>query len=272
MCSTTCCKRINQCFMILSALFAIVGAILIWVGGISVFRGSYWDAVNDGTVNTLAGNGFLSCQGAYDALWNNNTDTNKGAYITNTNVRISVLAQCVATQAPIVGLSAFTGLFVLGAGLAGVWGACKSTRGAIFSSGITVGYTVALLVLCVAMGTMMFSPLLSRFANCSGFSADDLKEAGKNNVLCVEGNVAGATPKMLQQADKVNSLIYVATRVACFFAGVVLSFLAVFMIKFTSTSAYHYEEELKEELKQGQGAAASGYTAPQTTMYAPMSR
>jgi hypothetical protein len=138
-------------------------------------------------------------------------------------------------------------------------GACKSTRGAIFSSGITVGYTVSLLVLCVAMGITSFSPLVSRFTNCSGFSADDLKEVSKNGALCVEGNT-GSNPTMLQQSDKVNSLIYVATRVACFFAGVVLSFLAVFMIKFTSTSAYHYEEELKEESKEGQGVAASGYT------------
>jgi len=257
--------------MVLSALFAIVGAVLIWVGGIAVFRGSYWDAVNDGTVSILGQqSNLLSCQGQFEAVWNNNTATNKG-YITNSHVRISVLAQCLAAQGGFVALSAFTGLFVLGAGLAGVWGACKSTRGAIFSSGITVGYTVSLLVLCVAMGIISFSPLVSRFTNCSGFSVDDLNEVKDNGVLCVEGNT-GSNPKMLQQADKVNSLIYVATRVACFFAGVVLSFLAVFMIKFTSTSAYHYEEELKEESKEGQGVAASGYTAPQTTMYAPLSR
>jgi hypothetical protein len=101
--------------MILSAIFAVVGAILIWVrarvhygidlvyvacdmcqyhavpyvscfsfreyachvclgspkqvGGISVFRVSYWDAVNDGTAGVLADHRFLSCQGQYESIW-----------------------------------------------------------------------------------------------------------------------------------------------------------------------------------------------------------
>ena len=69
---------------------------------------------------------------------------------------------------------------------------------------------------------------------------------------------------MLVQADTVPTLQTFLTRVAVFFVGCVFSLLAVFSLKYLTTSAYHNqtETEAAEQQKLVSTAAANQYSAP----------
>jgi len=68
---------------------------------------------------------------------------------------------------------------------------------------------------------------------------------------------------MQVEADTVASLLTFAKRVAVFFAGVVLSLLSVFALKYLTTSAYHNQDEGVEAVDQQHLVSAAAAAADQ---------
>jgi len=99
---------------------------------------------------------------------------------------------------------------------------------------------------------------------CADFSSADIAKAFSLNILCVKGHTAAALPQMLVQSDTVTTLQTFLTRAAVFFVGCVFSLLAVFALKFLTTSAYHNQSETEaaEQQKLMSTAAAAQYQAP----------
>ena len=145
---------------------------MIFAGGISVYKLDAMQALNDGVFQTVYS--FISCQDQYNTWFNNATATSGPnlRYIANPVVRAGTVASCVAPQAPMILLVSFTGLFVLGTAVAGIWAAFKYTRAAVFSSGISIGYTVALLITSIVFGLALFAPMASRAIDCRSASSE----------------------------------------------------------------------------------------------------
>jgi hypothetical protein len=83
-------------------------------------------------------------------------------------VRALTVAQCAAPQVGPVALTGFTGFFLFCTGVGGVWAAWKGTRGAIFSSGITLSFTIALLVVNICFFGAEYGRLVVNLVNCRG--------------------------------------------------------------------------------------------------------
>jgi len=257
-CEDSVCKKVNGGCMILAAVLCIAGGIIILYAGVAIYSVPYDKAVDDGTVGTLGD--FLSCKSQYDLAWNKNSST---AYIRDELVRGLTVGSCSVNKAGPITLSAFTGFFVLCTGIAGVWSAmtvcgtsCQSHgKSAVFSSGITISFTVALLVVCVAYNVQTFGKMAIQFVACESKGGDDfkfdttqmlaLKQAG---YYCMTGHTDGtngtvaALPTMKVHQSTVKTLVNFAEVAGLYTVGIVLSFIAQFFLKYTSTSAHYYNE------------------------------
>jgi len=241
-----CCKKINACVMILTALLCLSGSVLIWFGGLSIYQIGYQQSVDDGTEIILYE--FVSCADKFKTNWNNATSK---LYIKSDLVRAFAYARCGVMQMTPVFLTAVAGLFVFGTGIAGFWAACKGSRGAVFSSGISIGFTVAVLVTCIGFIVPMFAQTAIQFVNCAALNDQDYNDVKAAGLYCWKG----------WNGVAVVSLEQFVTGTVAFTTGLVISLVAMFLMKFTSTVAYHYNQEVVNK-GASQDASASLYTAP----------
>lgn len=265
--------------MVLATLLLFCGSVLIWYGGIQIYNIPYQTAVNElsGDTGLLAQmQPFLSCKDQYNMLWNN-ASSGTGNYIKNDLVRGLTAARCGAQQVGPVALAGFTGFFLFCTGLAGVWAAWKGTRGAVFSSGITLSFTVALLVVNICLVATQYSVVGVNLVDCKGLSDDTMQALKASQFYCFIGHVNGKfLPTNALTSDKVDSLSTFLLRAACYLAGCILGLISTFLFKYTTTSAFHYNRFSEDEIDGAklpvgnQGAyAAPPYAA---NMYQPASR
>ncbi len=99
-------------------------------------------------------------------------------------VRALTVARCAVKQSGPVGLAGFTGFFLFCTGVGGVWAAWKGTRGAIFSSGLTLSFTVALLVVNICFFGAQYGSMVVNFVNCKGIVFSFCQNDFKQRDLC----------------------------------------------------------------------------------------
>jgi len=279
MCSEDCWKKVNTCSMVLATLLLFCGAVLVFYGGIEIYNIPYQTAVNElsGDVGLLTQmKPFLSCKDQYNSLWNN-VSSGPGNYIQNDLVRGLTVARCGSQQIGPVALAGFTGFFLFCTGLAGVWAAWKGTRGAVFSSGITLSFTVALLVVNLCLITTQYSAIGVQLVACKGLSDDTMQALMQNSYYCFVGHVNGKSlPSNALPSDKVDSLSAFVLRAACYLAGCILGLISTFLFKYTTTSAFHYNRFSEDEVDGAKLPMGSqgAYAAPPyaANMYQPASR
>jgi hypothetical protein len=111
---------------------------LVGQPGIGAFGLDFWQNAHD--IDTLQGslNGFVSCSSSYTAVWNNQSAPKSSSawgpvgssmlsewrfLSLKPSIQAAQMAACGAPQAPMVFLTAWTGLFLVALGFAGVYAA-----------------------------------------------------------------------------------------------------------------------------------------------------
>ena len=100
-------------------------------------------------------------------MWANTTATTSWPYLasgagttlmyeTNPNIQMGLEGKCLAQQASMVWLSALSGSFALIVGVSGAYTAVRESRTAAFSSSASIAWTMAILVVNVAVSFQNF--------------------------------------------------------------------------------------------------------------------
>lgn len=245
-CSGDTCACFNKFFMGLAALLALGGAILVWIGGIAPYNLSLDQALvdcpNTGGQTTCFGlTQFISCNDQYRQVWANPSATNSSyapynqGRFANPNLQYLAWAQCAAPQAPMVLLSAFTGFMVVWLGISGVYAAFSGSRTAAFSSGISIAWTTALIIVNVVISLYSFAPSAAKFMDCSPFKGNDAANFNSLNGICLSGQPAAASP----QAPGLKTIMNWGMAVACFYVGAALTLACLMLLKYTTTNTFH---------------------------------
>jgi len=242
-CSGETCACLNKFFMFLAALLALGGAVLVWIGGIAPYNLSFQTALQDcpnaGGSDCFGLTKFISCNDQYRQVWSNPSANNMSFYpytsgrYSNPNLQYLAWARCAAPQSPMVLLSAFTGFMIIWLGVSGVYAVFSHSRTAAFSSGISIGWTTALIIVNLCVSMMSFAPTASMFMDCVDFKGNDFSDFSNLKGYCLSGTQG------VPQGPPKQTIMNWGMAVACFYVGSALTLLCLMLLKYTTTNVFH---------------------------------